>query len=64
MNHEHTAYHGPLDIEIHARDSDRMELPDEPNASRHNAPMAITAVIVLALLAFLVVHLVGLHFKP
>lgn len=59
MSHEHTAYHDPID----ARDSDRQELPYEPNASRGNAPMAIAAVIVLALLALLVVHLVGLHFN-
>lgn len=61
MNHEPTAYHGPIDID--ARDSDRMELPDAPNASRGNAPMAIAAGIVLLLLTLLVVHLVGLHFK-
>lgn len=61
MNHEPTAYHGPIDID--ARDSDRMELPDASNASRGNAPMAIAAGIVLLLLTLLVVHLVGLHFK-
>ena len=49
---------------IDARDSDRMELPDAPNASRGNAPMLIAAAIVFLLLTLLVVHLVGLHFKP
>lgn len=61
MNHEPTAFHGPIDID--ARDSDRMELPDAPNASRGNVPMALCAGIVFLFLVLLVVHLVGCHFK-
>lgn len=51
-----TGYFPPLNID--ARDSDRMELPDAPNASRSNAPMAIASFIVFILAVTLVVHLV------
>jgi len=52
-----TAYHGPIDID--ARDSDRMELPDAPNASGSNAPMLLASLaIALPLLIALVVWLV------
>jgi hypothetical protein len=56
---EPTAYHGPIDID--ARDSDRMELPDAPDASRNNAPMLIVvACVAFPLLLALVIQLVRL----
>jgi hypothetical protein len=44
-------------------DSDRDELPDAPNVTKSNAPMAIAGGITFLLLVLLVVWLVGVHFK-
>ena len=41
MNHEHTAFHGPIDVDI-------------PNVSRGNAPMVVVAVFVVVLPLLLV----------
>lgn len=45
-----TAYHPPVD-DVDARDSDRQELPDAPDASRGNAPMFIVFLVVALPLA-------------